>query len=209
MQEYCIKSVFTGNCNVGKSSIITQYADNLFDDFIKSTIGIDFRLKTICYNNVKIKLQLWDTAGHEKYQSLTNTYYRGIYLFFIVFDITDRESFDNLSNWLDRIDAQSDVVRRLILVGNRIDLSNERKISKDEALLFAKNNNMEYYEVSAKNDTNIDKMFNTIIENIIDNIDKIRFGNGIIDRSKSNNIQLISNSTRIKDKCKDIKCCGL
>ena len=84
MQEYCIKSVFTGNCNVGKSSIITQYADNSFDDFIKSTIGIDFRLKTICYNNVKIKLQLWDTAGHEKYQSLTNTYYRGIYLFFIV-----------------------------------------------------------------------------------------------------------------------------
>lgn len=200
MKSYNIRSVFTGESNVGKSSIILRYTDNFFDKCIQSTIGIDFRLKKINVGNDTISLQLWDTAGQEKYRSITNSYYKNVYLFFIVFNITDRDTFNKIEQLLDVIETESFSDKKYVLIGNQLDNVIERQVSYDEANDFAIKNNMDYYEVSAKNNINIDTMFTNVLQDIIDNIDTIQFGNGIIDITK-NNRSYLTNEININESC--------
>ena len=200
MKYYCIKSVFTGEPNVGKSSIIVRYADNFFNTNIESTIGIDFRLKKIQIDNTMISLQLWDTAGQEKYRSLTNSYYKNVYLFFIVFNITERSTFNKIEKLLEIIENESFAHKKYVLIGNQLDNISKRQVSYDEANKFAIENNMDYYEVSAKNNINIDTMFTNVLQDIIDNIDSIQFGNGIVDITMDHEICL-TNQVNINESC--------
>ena len=200
MKSYNIRSVFTGESNVGKSSIILRYTDNFFNTNMESTIGIDFRLKKIKVGNDTISLQLWDTAGQEKYRSITNSYYKNVYLFFIVFNITDRDTFNKIEQLLDVIETESYSDKKYVLIGNQLDNVSNRQVSYDEANDFAIKNNMDYYEVSAKNNINIDTMFTNVLQDIIDNIDTIQFGNGIVDRT-NNNRSYLTNEININESC--------
>ena len=124
-----------------------------------NSIGVDFKLKNIEIDSRKIKLQIWDTAGQERFKTITTSYYKGAHAILIVFDITDRDSFDHIRNWIVDIDkfAKEGVLR--ILVGNKCDLSHERKVSIEEAKGVANKYGIKYIETSAKDTINIDDLF--------------------------------------------------
>ena len=157
--ESLFKILLLGDSGVGKSSIIIRYIENNFSNNLMNSIGVDFKLKNIEVDSKKIKLQIWDTAGQERFKTITTSYYKGAHAILIVFDITDRDSFDHIRNWMADIDkfAKEGVLR--ILVGNKCDLVNNRKIGMEEAKEIANKYGIKYIETSAKDTINIDDLF--------------------------------------------------
>ena len=127
-----------GDSGVGKSCIIIRYIENNFSSNLMNSIGVDFKLKNIEIDSKKIKLQIWDTAGQERFKTITTSYYKGAHAILIVFDITDRDSFDHVRNWMADIDkfAKEGVLR--ILVGNKCVLAERRQVTMEEAKEIAK-----------------------------------------------------------------------
>ena len=148
-----------GDAGVGKSSIILRYTKNEFNSQMVSSIGVDFKAKDIIVNNKKVKLQLWDTAGHERFRTITTSYYRGAHGIATVFDLTNRESFEHVEKWLEEINkyAKENVMR--FLIGNKSDLVNERQVSYEEVRALANKLNIYYVETSAKNNINVSDFF--------------------------------------------------
>ena len=134
-----------------------------------NSIGVDFKLKNIQCNEKKVKLQIWDTAGQERFRAITTSYYKGAQCIVIVYDLTDRDSFNHLKNWMADIDkfAKDGVMK--ILVGNKADLDHKRVVSNEEGKDFAKAYQMEYIETSAKDSSNIDSLFVSSTKNYIQN----------------------------------------
>ena len=124
-----------------------------------NSIGVDFKLKNIEIEGKKIKLQIWDTAGEERFRTITTSYYKGAHAILIVFDITEKDSFEHVKNWVADIDkfAKQGVLR--ILVGNKCDLEKQRIISKEEANEMAEKLGIKYIETSAKDTINIETLF--------------------------------------------------
>ena len=124
-----------------------------------NSIGVDFKLKNIEIDGKKIKLQIWDTAGEERFRTITTSYYKGAHAILIVFDITEKDSFDHVKNWVADIDkfAKQGVLR--ILVGNKCDLEKQRNVSKEEANELAEKLGIKYIETSAKDTINIETLF--------------------------------------------------
>ena len=153
------KILLLGDSCVGKSSIILRYIENSFSVNLMNSIGVDFKLKNIEIDNTKIKLQIWDTAGQERFRTITTSYYKGAHAIIIVFDITDKDSFEHIKNWMADIDkfAKQGVLR--ILVGNKCDLESQRAVSKDEANEISIKYGIKYIETSAKETINIDSLF--------------------------------------------------
>ena len=121
----------------------------------------------------KVKLQIWDTAGQERFKNITASYYRGGNGILLIYDITDRESFQNLNCWLIEIEKNANKNVKIILIGNNCDLEDKREVSYQEGKDFAQKNNMLFFEVSAKNNTNINEAFESLVEEIINSgIDK-------------------------------------
>ena len=149
------KIIFVGDSGVGKTSIITRINENTFEDLKKSSIGIDYYSKKIKYKEDYIKLQIWDTAGQEKYRGLIPSYVRNSSLVFLIYDITSKKSFENLQNWIEFI--QSIEKTKIVICGNKIDLD-ERQVSKEEGENFAKKKGLIFFEVSAKTNVNIENM---------------------------------------------------
>jgi len=159
------KIVFIGDISVGKTSIINQFIEDKFKDAYDPSIGIDFASKTLRFKGRFVKLQIWDTAGQEKYKSLIPSYIRGAAIVFIVYDITNRDSYDNLSNWVNFIEKlQRPNV--LVICGNKTDMETERQINIEEGMKISEESNALFYEVSAKDNTNIKKMFYESIANL-------------------------------------------
>jgi small GTP-binding protein len=132
-----------------------------------NSIGVDFKLKNIEIDSKKIKLQIWDTAGQERFKTITTSYYKGAHAILIVFDITDRESFEHVRNWMADIDkfAKEGVLR--ILVGNKCDLENSRQVRKEEGNEIANKYGIKYIETSAKETTNIEDLFISTAKNLL------------------------------------------
>ena len=153
------KILLLGDSGVGKSSIILRYTDNTFSSNLMNSIGVDFKLKNIPVDDKRVKLQIWDTAGQERFRTITTSYYKGAQAIMIVFDLTDKDSFDHLKNWMSDIDrfAKEGVMK--ILVGNKADLDYKRVISSDTAKEFARKYGIEYLETSAKESVNIEDLF--------------------------------------------------
>ena len=156
-----------GDSGVGKSCIILRYIENNFSTNLMNSIGVDFKLKNIELDNKKIKLQIWDTAGQERFRTITTSYYKGAHAILIVFDITDRESFEHVRNWMADIDkfAKEGVLR--ILVGNKCDLENSRQVRKEEGNEIANKYGIKYIETSAKETTNIEDLFISTAKNLL------------------------------------------
>ena len=156
-----------GDSGVGKSCIILRYIENNFSTNLMNSIGVDFKLKNIELDNKKIKLQIWDTAGQERFRTITTSYYKGAHAILIVFDITDRESFEHVRNWMADIDkfAKEGVLR--ILVGNKCDLETSRQVRKEEGNEIANKYGIKYIETSAKETTNIEDLFISTAKNLL------------------------------------------
>lgn len=163
------KIILIGDSGIGKTSIINRYINNYFADKYLCTIGVDFMMKTININNNLIKLQIWDTAGMERYRNITTSYYRGANAAIIAFDLTDHKSFENVSYWLNLYYSYCNqaIAKCLILLGNKSDLNSERTVDKQEIdELLNTNKSIIYYEVSAKTGDMIDTVFNKIADKI-------------------------------------------
>ena len=155
------KIIFTGDIAVGKTSIISVLMGQKFSAEYEASIGVDFFSKTMKYKGKIIKLQIWDSAGQEKFRSLIPNYIRGSSLVFIVYDISNRKSFENLSNWIDFVNNIEN--SNIVIVGNKSDLKDTREVTLEEGQKFCEEKNIEFFEVSAKEGTNLNKMlFNSV-----------------------------------------------
>lgn len=134
--DLSLKLIIVGDSGVGKTNILTRYTKNIFNQDSKTTIGVEFGTKVLSINNHKIKLQIWDTAGQERYKAVTVAYYKGSKGAFIVYDVTNRNSFNSLENWISDIRKNGDKDTSIIIVGNKTDLGN-REISYEEGKKFA------------------------------------------------------------------------
>ena len=202
--DYIFKLILIGNSCVGKSSIIQRYIQKTFNDEYTCTIGVDFFMKTLDINDNLIKLQLWDTAGTEKFKSITTGYYRGANAAFVVFDLTSRISFDSVSEWIQNYYNYSNPnsEKNVVLIGNKSDLKENREISDEEINKFAINNNIKYFETSAKNGNNIEECFYYIAEKLMK--DMKEKGE---DSNDNNNIIKSDNLKNKKDIIGEKKCC--
>ena len=164
--EQLYKIIIIGDSGVGKSNILGRYLHNEFKHDTKSTVGVEFGSKQLKVDGVNIKLQIWDTAGEERYRAITSAYYKGSKGCFIVYDITSEISFENVEKWYEEIRKSAEKEISVILVGNKCDLENERKVSIEMGQSKAKNLNCPFFETSALNNTNIVTAFQSISENI-------------------------------------------
>ena len=146
------------------------------------TIGCEFMAKNIQINDRNVRIQIWDTAGQESYRSITRSYYKSSTCAFIIYDITDKKSFTNISSWLDECKEMCYKDLLICLIGNKIDLEDKRVVSKEEGQKFADDNGLLFFETSAKNGTNIEEIFNKCTSEIVN---KIETGGMVVDSFNS------------------------
>ena len=164
-----------------------------------SSIGVDFKTKQIDLDDRLIKMQIWDTAGHEKFRTITTSYYKSAHAIIILYDITQKASFDHIRNWITEIDKFGKQGVLKVIVGNKLDMENNRKITKEAAENLALKYGIKLWEVSAKDNTNIEEMFLDTIKTLLEKNSKI-ISEG---SSMVTNIQLNKNVKNKKSK----KCC--
>lgn len=163
MTEYddvFLKFLIIGESSVGKSNLLIRYINDTFEDSFITTVGVDFKTKFLEIDNKHVKLQIWDTAGQEKFRAITNSYYRGAHGILLLFDLGNRSTFEQIASWVESIKDKADADTFIYLVGNKCDL--EREVSKEEAEDLALQYGMKYYEASAKENINVDKVFNDL-----------------------------------------------
>ena len=204
--QYIFKLILIGNNGVGKSCILQRYLKHTFEESYKCTIGVDFLMKSVIINGQTVKLQLWDTAGQEKYKSMVSSYYRGANVALIVFDITSHATFDALPVWIENFYKNGPEQKNIILIGNKKDLEEDRQVTQEEAQMFSETNNMIYFETSAKDGDNIDYVFNYAAEKLLE----FYSGNNelILKRQMTpNNEEQVNNFQEIRIEEKKKKCC--
>jgi small GTP-binding protein len=160
--EELLKILVIGESAVGKSCLLLRYTDDKFQDTFMTTIGVDFKTKFITVDGTAVKLQIWDTAGQEKFRSITKAYYRGAHGILVVFDVSRRDTFNQTRVWIDSIrdsSADSNPID-VIIVGNKCDL--ERAVTRDEAEGLAQQFQLPYFETSAKESVNVDQAFQSL-----------------------------------------------
>ena len=174
--NYLFKLVLIGNTGVGKSSLLFRFSENVWEDKFIPTIGVDFvrifiiisqKLKTLEVDGKKVKLQIWDTAGQEKFRNINASYYKGANGILVVYDITNRETFDGLTSWLIEIEKNSSKDVYKLLIGNKNDLDEKRQITYNEGKEFASINGMEFFETSAKTAYKVQDAFELLTRDII------------------------------------------
>ena len=156
------KVLILGESNTGKTSIVLRFVNNSFSNNTKPTIGCDFLQKEMNVQGKPVRLSLWDTAGQERFRAISHCYYKMVRIIVLVFDLTNRKSFERLAFWKEEIEKFTDGQVLMLLVGNKADLIAERIVKREEAEDFvAKNGLKAYFETSAKNDSdvNVEKVF--------------------------------------------------
>ena len=182
-----------GNSIVGKTSILTKYTSKAYTESYVATVGLDFFTKDESIDGKTIRIKIWDTAGQERYKAITKCFFQRAQGIIIVFDVTNKRSFDDLKMWIDSIKSQSKLTEDLenmpiILIGNKIDLP-KRVIDKETALNFAKEQNLDYYETSAKTGEGIDNAIKEFVKKVMVYINK---------KNGTDNLKLNENSSKRK-----------
>ena len=163
------KILIVGNANAGKTAILDRFTNKSFNDSYISTIGIDFNVKSISINdNVCVKLQIWDTCGQERFKALTRSYYRNANAVIVVYDITSPQSFKNAQEWIKETEQYLDDDVLVILVGNKSDLYEFRKVQYFEGHQLAEHKHLQFFETSAKYDNNIETLFDFVAQKLYD-----------------------------------------
>ena len=165
-----IQILTLGDGKVGKTSILKRYNDDTFTSHHLTTIGIDFITKDVTIDNEKVSVKIWDTAGQERFRTITHTFYKQAEGVLLVYDVTDRTSYENLHNWVNSIHEHADEKIIKYLIGNKIDLTEERKVTKEEGQKMANQYNMKYFETSAKSNTNVTESIEGLAKDIFVNI---------------------------------------
>lgn len=206
--DYLFKFLIIGSAGSGKSCILHNFIENKFKEDSSHTIGVEFGSRVVNVGGKAIKLQIWDTAGQERFRSVTRSYYRGAAGALLVYDVSSRESFNTLSNWLTdtRNLASPNII--IILVGNKKDLEEQREVTFLEASNFAQENDLIFLETSAKTGENVEESFLKCAKTILAKIET-----GEIDvESPSSGIQFsdqaIRNNIQNRQKASSSGCAG-
>lgn len=212
--DYILKILTIGESGVGKTCILLRYTDNRFIKNHLTTIGkyfkififlgIDYKSKNITINSKSIKLKIWDTAGQERFRNITQQYYKNADGILLVFDVSDRSSFEKVRDWIKQIQAytQKDQIG-VVLVGNKCDVEN-REVKSDEGEALASEYNLKYFETSALNNSNIEETFQHLAQEII-RVKDVKESGGV-SVNQNNNIN-IENKDKEKVPGKEKKCC--
>jgi Ras-related protein Rab-5C len=160
------KCVLLGNSGVGKSCLTLRFVRDEYSEGQETTIGAAFLTKNVFLEDANVRIEIWDTAGQERYRSIAPMYYRQAQAGIIVFDITSRDSFDGSKSWVKELQRKGERDTVLALVGNKTDLKDKRKVDSDEAREFARENNMLYFETSAKEGTGVEKVFQEVAKKV-------------------------------------------
>ena len=167
--DMIFKIVLIGDSSVGKTNMLSRYISNEYDPNSQSTIGVELSTKTFTFDKDEVKVQIWDTAGQEKYRSITSSYYKGAQGCLLVYDITRKDTFDNIDKWFSELKSSTNNEINAILIGNKCDLSDKREITIEEAQKKAKLFNVAFMETSALDGTNIEKAFYELVNNVYQN----------------------------------------
>ena len=172
-KEFIYKILLLGDSSVGKTCFLMRYTDNTFQDIHMSTIGLDYKLKNVQLENGKmVKIQVWDTAGQDRFRSITKNYYKGAHGIILIYDVTEQKSFDNVKNWMAQIKEEVSERVSIVLVGNKIDDEDNRKISTEQGESMAKDYEIMFFECSTKTGQNIDEIFNNLVKKVVENFSK-------------------------------------
>ena len=189
-----LKFVILGESMVGKTSFINRYINDKFGERYLCTIGIDFQEKIINKNNKKIKLQIWDTAGEERYRNITKNYFQACNGFIIAYDINNKESFEQVKFWIRQIEAFAEEKTNCVLIGTKSDL-NERAINEQKGKDLAKTIRCKFFETSAKLNMNVNEAFEALIDDVL------------LNYKENENLRDSKKLSRKKIKKEKKKCC--
>ena len=197
-----LKILILGDSNVGKTSLLLNYADNYFPDSHVSTIGIDYKIKEITIKDLEVRIQLWDTSGQERFRSMTHTFLKNANGIAFVYDITNKQSFEDVNNWIKDAEINGSGFEK-ILIGNKIDLEGKREVSTDYLKKYCNKKKIKSFETSAKTSINVNEAFDYLVNLIIKDKSKdeiiAEFG------EKDNNINISRKKSDSKSSKKD--CC--
>ena len=165
--EFVFKILLLGDSEVGKSCFLMRYSDNVFVENYITTIGLDYKLKNVKLDSGKtIKVQLWDTAGQDKYRTIAKNYFKGSHGILLLYDVTKQSSFQNIRDWIQDIREEVSPKAIIFLIGNKIDLADQRKISKEKGIELAEEYKLPFFEASAKSGENVDEVFKALYKKI-------------------------------------------
>ena len=196
--DYIFKVLLIGNSDVGKSSLILRYVDQIWNDVFVPTIGVDFKVKSLEVDKKLVKMQIWDTAGQERFRNVISSYFKGAHGILLIYDITAKDSFKELENWLGEVERNANSQVLKILIGNKCDLEDRREISKDEGEAFAMRNGMQFMETSAKLNTNVNEAFEALAKIMVESTNK---RNAINFEKKTIKVDKGANLNTQKKKC--------
>jgi small GTP-binding protein len=161
------KILLLGDTTVGKTCFLMRFTEGTFQEIHMSTIGLDYRLKIMPLDDgKKAKVQIWDTAGQDRFRAITKNYYKGAHGIILIFDVCNVETFENVRNWVTQIRENSSEKATIFLIGNKIDDEIRRKVSKDDGKKLADEFKLQYFETSAKADINVTETFNALTQEI-------------------------------------------
>ena len=192
--DYTIKILVVGDSTVGKTNFIRMFIENKFNQNYMTTSGIDLKTSSIEIKNKKIRVQLWDTAGQEKYRAITTNLFLKVQAALIVYDITNEETFNNLKTWVRSIKEECGKQIQMLIIGNKNDLNEERVVDKNIAMEYAKEEKIDYLETSSKTGDNIQKAISLLCEKVLENTEF------------TNDFSFTLDATRMSQKDKS-KCC--
>ena len=170
--DYLFKYIIIGDAAVGKSNLLLRYAHGQFKPEYQLTIGVEFGAKNIQIRNKIYRIQIWDTAGQENFRSITRAYYKNSVCALVVYDITNRDSFNNVSTWIEDCKNQSPKTIFMVLVGNKSDLQDKRQVNYEEGQELAERFQMLFFETSAKDGNNVEEIFLKSADEIAKKIDQ-------------------------------------
>ena len=166
-QKHVFKVLLLGDSTVGKTCFLMRFTENTFQEIHMSTIGLDYRFKKMTLENQEVAtVQIWDTAGQDRFRAITKNYYKGAHGILLIYDVTNQKSFDNVKNWVGQIRENASEKAIIYIVGNKVDDTAHRVVSKEQGEETAKEFNLKFYEASAKEDINKDPTFQAVVNDI-------------------------------------------
>jgi len=165
--EIPIKIMILGNTSVGKTSFIIKYTENTFQEVYLSTIGIDYKIKKLTYNEQKYNLYIYDTTGEERFRSLSFNLIKFTEGVILMYDITNKSSFKSIPEWIESALEHKGENYPIIIIGNKIDLEEKRKITTEEGENLAKKYGLDFFEISNKEDINIKEAIFTLFKKVL------------------------------------------
>ena len=170
--DYLFKFLIIGDELVGKSKLVLNYVDGQFTSEYKLTLGVEIRVKDVEIRNKTYRIQIWDTSGKENFRGITRVYYKNSACAIVVYDISNRVSFNNVKSWIEECRNRTSKTTFMVLVGNKSDLADKRQVSIEEGKELAEKYEMKFYETSAKTGENVNEIFYDSVDEIAKRLDQ-------------------------------------